>query len=300
RDVDGSPVAGVDVFFSETGAGAFRNGNSNAFGTTNAAGVATAEVISLPGELGTQTVRAEIFASETQCENAANVGTDPQGNNLNTTTNTGAAGVCADTSTVTFSNTPASPSATPTAGTCTTPAQVTIQDATIIATGAGRLSVDAPANSIIELEAYTRPSTTYRVVRRAEINAAGDDAQFTITPPANTRLRARVVGCAFGDSKVMNVRTALSIFATRTGVKTYRFSGDSLPARPGGLIVSLYRVTASGSQVLTAQTRASATTGDWVINRTFTGTGRFGFVVRTGQDLQNAPGASNVRPTQIY
>ena len=78
------------------------------------------------------------------------------------------------------------------------------------------------------------------------------------------------------------------------------FSGDSLPARPGGLIVSLYRVTAEGRQVLTSQTRADDRNGQWRIERRFTGSGRFGFVVRTGQDLQNAPGTSNVRSTLVF
>jgi hypothetical protein len=32
----------------------------------------------------------------------------------------------------------------------------------------------------------------------------------------------------------------------------------------------------------------------------FSGTGRFGFVVRTGQDVQNAPGTSRVRQTLVY
>ena len=50
------------------------------------------------------------------------------------------------------------------------------------------------------------------------------------------------------------VRTALSLFAKRTGFRTYIFSGDSLPARPGGLIVSLYRVTASGSASMRPRT----------------------------------------------
>ena len=86
----------------------------------------------------------------------------------------------------------------------------------------------------------------------------------------------------------------------RNGVRDYTFTGDSLPARPGGLIVSLYRVTDNGRQVLTAQTRADARTGDWRIDRRFTGTGRFGFVVRTGQDLQNAPGTSNVRSLLVF
>ena len=65
------------------------------------------------------------------------------------------------------------------------------------------------------------------------------------------------------------------------------------------MIISLYRVTADGQQVLTSQTRASSTNGTWTLNRTFLGTGRFGFVVRTGQDLMNAPGASAVRSLTV-
>jgi hypothetical protein len=99
---------------------------------------------------------------------------------------------------------------------------------------------------------------------------------------------------------VINVRTTLTLDVVRNGTRDYTFSGDSLPARRGGLIVSLYRVTSSGSQVLTAQTRADATTGRYRIDRRFSGSGRFGFVVRTGQDLQNAPGASNVRSLLVY
>ena len=70
--------------------------------------------------------------------------------------------------------------------------------------------------------------------------------------------------------------------------------------RSGGLVVSLYRVTAHGRQVLTAQTRADRTTGAWSIGRRFVGSGRFGFVVRTGQDLVSAPGASAVRSTLVH
>ncbi len=194
-----------------------------------------------------------------------------------------------------------SPTATP--AQCAVPARVLLERDTIIATGSAGVSVTAAASSTVELFAYTRPSTTYRVVRTGTTDAAGRVTFPALRPPANTRLYAQVRGCTtnpVGGSVVLNVRTALSLFATRSGPRTYVFSGDSLPARRGGLIVSLYRVTASGQQVLTAQTRASATTGEWRINRRFLGTGRFGFVVRTGQDLQNAPGSSNVRPTIIF
>ena len=211
------------------------------------------------------------------------------------------------TATATMSPAP-SPSATSTVGNspppvaCDVPATVTLDTDTIIATGSAQATVKATPNSVIELFAYSRPSSTYRVVRSAEVGANGT-AVFRIVPPTNTRLYAQQVGCstdAVTASTVLNVRTALSITATRNGPRDYTFRGDSLPARSGGLIISLYRVTPKGQQVLTSQARASATNGEYTINRTFTGSGRFGFVVKTGQDLQNAPGSSNIRPTLVY
>ncbi|TAL21278.1 MAG: hypothetical protein EPN99_07875 [Frankiales bacterium] len=112
-------------------------------------------------------------------------------------------------------------------------------------------------------------------------------------------------------SIVLNVRTQPSLNVERPGTQTYRFFGSAIPARPNGLIVSLYRVTDSGRQILTSQVRANANrgqagfdanrpAGSYSITRTFTGTGRFGFVVRTGQDLQNAPGSSKVRSLLVF
>ena len=195
------------------------------------------------------------------------------------------------------------PSGPPAGNQCQVAPSVTVERSTITATGSTGVTVRAAPNSVVDLLAYTRPSSTFRVVRSAEIGADGV-AQFRIAPPANTRLYAQQRGCPDADpartSVVVNVRTALSLNVTRTGPRAYTFSGDSLPARAGGLIVSLYRVTPDGRQVLTAQTRADATTGEYRMARRFTGSGRFGFVVRTGQDLQNAPGASNVRSVLVF
>lgn len=336
-DVDGKPVAGVTVTFTENGAGAFRNGASTATSVTNASGVATVETVSLPGETGTQTITASIAsttAQPNQSNQAAGQGTDPQGNDLaNNTLNPGTepAGVSSDTATVTFTNTPASPSSSPTAtptattsptgtpsptgtgtpsptGTgnpsppataCTVPATVTLAQSTIMATGSAGVTVRATPNSVVDLFAYSRPSTTFRVVRSATVGTDGS-ADFRVVPPTNTRLFAQQRGCNAGVSIVLNVRTTLSLSVVRNGTRSYTFSGDSLPARSGGLIVSLYRITNSGSQVLTSQARANTTNGEYTINRRFTGTGRFGFVVRTGQDLQNAPGSSNVRSLLVF
>lgn len=176
---------------------------------------------------------------------------------------------------------------------------VVLPVSTITATGAATVQVRGGSGTQVDLLAYSRPSTEYAVVRSGLIGNDGT-ATFSVRPPTNTRLFARQTGCADGPSVVLNVRTALSLQVVRNAARDYTFRGDSLPARTGGLIVSLYRVTADGRSVLSAQTRASATTGDWTLRRVFTGSGRFGFVVRTGQDLQNAPGASNVRSLLVY
>lgn len=179
--------------------------------------------------------------------------------------------------------------------------EVAVDPTAITATGAAVVTASTMPNGIVDLYAYTRPSTAFIRVRSAETGAEGT-ATFTIKPPSNTRLHSAQRGCENrrSPSVVLNVRTALTLAVERNGTRNYTFSGDSLPARPGGLIVSLYRVTDDGRQVLTSQARASATDGEWEMRRQFTGVGRFGFVVRTGQDLQNAPGSSNVRSLLIF
>ena len=198
------------------------------------------------------------------------------------------------TSTATTGNQPPTPPG------CERAAEVVLGRDTINATGSAPVSATGTPNSVIEVYAYSRPSTQYRLVRTGTTDASGKVSFNDLKPPTNTRLYAQQRGCAIGQSKVLNVRTQISLNVVRNGARDYTFSGRALPARPGGLIVSLYRVTPSGQQILAAQARASATTGVYTINRKFTGSGRFGFVVRTGQDLQNAPGASNVRSLLVY
>lgn len=173
---------------------------------------------------------------------------------------------------------------------------------TITATGHAPLTVQTTPNTTVDLFAYTRPSTTYKLVRTAQV---GDDGQasFSVAPGGNTRMYAQQRGCTANppaDSVVLNVRPKLTLNVDRVGTRSYTFYGNSLPVRDRGMVVHLYRVTADGSQVLTAMTRSSSTTGQWRINRTFSGTGRFGFVLRTSQDISNAAGASNLQSVLIY
>lgn len=178
---------------------------------------------------------------------------------------------------------------------------VSLDAETITATGAARVTARTVPNHVVDLFAYTHPSTTFVLVRSQQTGQDGL-ATFTIKPPANTRLYAAQRGCAdrHSPSIVLNVRTALTLGVARNGVRDYTFSGDSLPARPGGLIVSLYRITDAGALILTAQARADGSNGEWLLDRRFSGSGRYGFVVRTGQDLQNAPGSSNIRSLLVY
>jgi hypothetical protein len=174
-----------------------------------------------------------------------------------------------------------------------------VLDPLITATGVARGSVHGRPNSEVFLVAYTRPSTTYSIVRTIQTDADGN-GDFALRPPRNTRLYAQERACTASPTQVINVRTLLTMAVVRNGPQTYTFSGSAIPARPLGLIVSLYRITDTGEQVLSGQARANATTGRYEIRRTFSGTGRFGFVLRNGQDMQNAPGASNVRSLLVY
>jgi hypothetical protein len=178
-------------------------------------------------------------------------------------------------------------------------AVVTLPESTITATAPARAVVQATSGTTVDLFAYSRPGTTFERVRTTTVSRNGS-ASLTLRPGTNTRLYAQQQGCSAGQSTVLNVRTALTLAAKRTGTRDYTFSGASLPARDKGLIVSLYRLTADGGSVLTAQTRADEKTGAWTLRRAFTGSGRFDFVVRTGQDLQNAPGSSNTRSRLVY
>ena len=171
-------------------------------------------------------------------------------------------------------------------------------DSTLItATGSTGMTVHAPANTPVDLYAYSQPSTAFRVVRSGKTDANGV-ASFAVSPLTNTRLYVQTPGGIATPQVVVGVRTGLSLSAARTGTRTYVFSGRSIPARSGGLVVSLYRLTKTGS-VLTAQTRADAQSGSWSLTRAFSGVGTFDFVVRTGSDLRNAAGTSNTRRVTI-
>jgi len=298
----GKTVQGVAVTFTETGAGAFRNGSSTVTGTTDANGQASVEVISLPGETGTQTITVSIDTpAGTECQRTSGSGADPGFTPTGGAVPAGqTAGNCTDSSTNTFAN--ASP--TPTPSTSTSPATkrpvMSTSTPDIQPNIQGILTAtNLDPNTAYELRCYSRPSTTYFTARSATTSAAGSSLEFRILPGTNTRCYVRPAGNEglASNSVVINVHTTLSLSTVRTGVRTYIFQGRNLPRRSGHLI-TLYRI-AGGQEIRTANLITDAS-GIYRITRTFTGTGTFQFRVRSGQNLTNAAGASNIITVRIF
>ena len=165
----------------------------------------------------------------------------------------------------------------------------------ITAGGVANLSGAADPGATVEPLAYSRPSTTYSVIRRTTAADTGAYS-FSIRPQTNTRLLVRVNGRQ-SPSVVVAVRTGISLRTIRTGVRAYTFTGRVQPIRPGQ-IVSVFAQTATGN-VLVGRGRVGAD-GIWTATHRFTGTGTFGLFAVTGADIVNAAGRSPTVRTAVF
>lgn len=172
------------------------------------------------------------------------------------------------------------------------PLTVTLDRNEIVPKQEVAVTLSGSPDSRVRLMAYSRPSTTYRVVREGITNTSGN-VTFRVTPGGNTRLYATYATGPSRDSgtKVIQVHTTLSLSVTRVGARTYDFHGRNLPRRAGQLI-TLYRLDGFGGEIRTANVRTDDT-GTWRLIRTFTGSGSYRFVARTGATMNNADGRSN-------
>lgn len=181
----------------------------------------------------------------------------------------------------------------------------------ITATGGASITVTgARPGRTVEVQGYTQnhygtatwgndPTPVDRA-GTADANGAVTFSDFRLS--SNSRFRAREIGCSFspsGPSVTVSVKTLLTLEARRESTRRYTLSGRSLPARAGGLVVSLYRVNGT-SEVLLAQARADAASGQYSVAVRFSSGGRVDLVTKTGQDAQNAPGRSNTRSLLVY
>ncbi|GAC1441171.1 MAG: hypothetical protein NVSMB55_08170 [Mycobacteriales bacterium] len=155
------------------------------------------------------------------------------------------------------------------------------------------LQATGSPNTTLELMCYSRPNTTYFSARKSPTSTGS--VTFTLLPGTNTRCYVRYLGDASQQSPsvVVNVHTTLSLSAIKVaGVRTYSFRGRNLP-RIAGQLITLYRIDKAGKEIRTSNLTTDSS-GIYRVNRTFTGTGTYSFVVRTSQTLNNAAGKSNV------
>lgn len=158
-----------------------------------------------------------------------------------------------------------------------------------------RVKAAEPGTEVIAT-GYVRPNTKARELGRAVVDK-NQVATFRFSFQGNARVEFRGGGCPFGAEWVAPTKARLGgLLARRNDVRDYSFS--TFYAGPAGKVGNLYRVTSDGREVLTSRTRMVP---EFVtINRKFLGSGRFGFVLRTGNDINSAGASTNVRDTVIH
>lgn len=170
-----------------------------------------------------------------------------------------------------------------------------------------RISISLPGTS--PSASYTvrlnRERPNFAVVRTAQTSATG--TVFTVRLGETHDFRAVMTEttgpgaeCSFGGGTsglTIAVRPVLAISAVRNSARDYSFTGRVTPGR--GQAVTLYRVNANDSRVLTSRSTVRPD-GTYRFDRRFTGSGQFGFVATVGNSATNLAGSSPVRPTVIH
>ncbi len=183
----------------------------------------------------------------------------------------------------------APPTVAPPAEPSAAPPTMTLSPATSRAGAKVTVSGKAEPGDTVELWAYTRPSTTYGLARTAEVAEDGTYA-FTVAPSRNTRMFVKdTTEDTQSPSAVLRVMTSINVKVARTGVRTYRFTGSTLPKRPGQTVNVYYlagtKKTIAGKAVVTPK-------GTYLFERRFGSGGTLTFTAQTGVDNDNAAGTS--------
>jgi hypothetical protein len=166
---------------------------------------------------------------------------------------------------------------------------------TIVAGGTVLVSGTALPGSQLRMYAVSRPATTYRLIRSGAVPADGRYSAL-LGPTTNTRVFVETVGGRATASLPVEVRSAVSFSATRTGTRTYVFSGTVSPKR-AGMTVTVARMTAAGAGAI-VRTRTGAD-GRWRVSFRFPVSGSFDLVAVASADAINAQGISVVRRTSV-
>ena len=103
--------------------------------------------------------------------------------------------------------------------------------------------------ALVNVYGYTRPSTTY--VKLGAVRASADGVySFTSKVVANSRFYVVVPRLGRSAIVAQNVRSVISMTASRTSADTYVFSGRVSPVHAGQRVTVFYRTAAGGKAML--------------------------------------------------
>jgi uncharacterized repeat protein (TIGR01451 family) len=166
----------------------------------------------------------------------------------------------------------------------------------IIAGATGHVAGTARPGSAVRLFAYTRPFTTYRLVRTTVADSAGAFA-FDVRPAGNTRMYAETLD-GRSPSAVLEIRPLIGLRMTSTAGCELTASGTVYPARPGQRVDIVY-LDAAGRPVRAMSTVVHGG-GSFSVGRRFVGGCGQTLIWRaiTARDMVTAAGASrDIRAT---
>lgn len=168
---------------------------------------------------------------------------------------------------------------------------LTLSPSTIFAGQATVVSYRGSPGSTLDILSRTQPATVFSKIGTVTLNGDGVGTS-SHKPQKNTRITARAAdGTMSATAPIIAVRSLASFNVTRTGARTYAFTGRVYPA----LVNRSVKVYCD--DVLVGQGRSDAT-GVYAITRTL-GAGTFVFQARTTDDQHNLGAESARRLVEI-
>jgi hypothetical protein len=193
------------------------------------------------------------------------------------------------TPTATASPSPdASPTSTP--APARVPTGLRVSSGSILIGQAVTATATGTPGQVVDLYDAAAPGAA-RIIRSATVPSSGSVSWPGLKPGTNSHFQARERGNpSVSSTLTVAVHSAVTVTATRTGVRRWNFHGVLTPHR-SGVLLTVYQVAANGalSKIGTART---GTQGDWNLGHGFASNSRRTFLVRSTADAMNAAGQS--------
>jgi hypothetical protein len=155
----------------------------------------------------------------------------------------------------------------------------------------------ARPGAVVTLRSYSRPGTTYGVLRTGVADAAGDYA-FTVAPVTNTRMFAQTSDGA-SPSDVIQVRSVVSLDVAGRAGCVLTAAGSVYPRRGGVLVTVQYR-TPDG-RFVSAMSTFTRSDGTYGVRRAFGSCGTtLTWRAVTANTMVNVSGTSPLRLGRLF